>query len=368
MLFDNFLAQILVVLMLFFCSIRIFFIKHSRIDCFVAFSPMALVVSILNLVCFEFTTLNFAVFALSLMVFFTNFRAILRLSAKLIVDTYNALFIVFTIVGLILTVILTVIIIIFRPVKYSEHDFNIIRKEFALAGNTSNLHIKENVFTGEAGSGNLFLYEPVVIDEIVAELYQDNPVLIFAGSARGNVLNYEPYFMLLAQKGYKVIAADLFTKDLKLFSDFTENKAVKNLLDSKKFRRFAATQIFERYYTTKIEEILKNEQALASKKYSALTKLTLELLGDDTKLFYIVDGVDFDSIYSVIDEFNTEPYSNAKGFFSMNRVDEYKTSGYGFIEQTDIFLAHQKGIERENKFFIARYVANKTIKAIQEQK
>ena len=115
--------------------------------------------------------------------------------------------------------------------------------------------------------------------------------------------------------------------------------------------RFAAIHM-ERIDKERFIHLIEKEKTLATKKYSALTKIALELYGDDAKVFYIVDNVDFDSIYAVIDEFNTEPYANAKGFFSMNRVDEYKTSGYGFIEQTDVLLAYGKGLERENKFFI----------------
>ena len=173
--------------------------------------------------------------------------------------------------------------------------------------------------------------------------------------------------MLLAQKGYTVFAADLYTSEMDFLSRNIESPVKKFLYDSKFFRKFAALQT-EKIDMVNFNALINEEQKLSSKKYSALTRLALEYFGDNAKVFYIVDGVDFDSIYSVIDEFNTEPYSNATGFFSMNRVDEYKTSGYGFIEQTDVLLAYQKGIEREEKFFIPRYVANKTVQTILNQK
>ncbi len=173
--------------------------------------------------------------------------------------------------------------------------------------------------------------------------------------------------MLLAGKGYKVMAADLYTSDTKVLSKNSDSFFGQTLLDTKFFRRAAALHLDSKN-PKDFEKLILENQSLASRKYSALTKLGLEIFGDDTRFFYLVDGVDFDSIYSVIDEFNTEPYANAQGFFSMNRIDEYKTPGFGFIEQTDVILAHQKGIPREDKFFIPRYVANKTIEAIMEQK
>ncbi len=366
-MFDCFLAQSLVLVLLFFCSVRIFFLKHSRIDCFAAFSPAALIISLFTLFCFGFSVINLGIFTLSLLVFFTNFRSILRLSAKLIVDSYSPIFIIFSTIFLVCTIVLAVFVIYFRPIKYNIKDFNASRTEYTLTGNLSNLRIRQSPFSGEKFSGSLFIYEPVSNDEITNKFYSENPVLIFSPGIRASVINYEPYFLLLAQKGYKIIAADIYTDELNLLAKSMDDSFKKTILGSKFFRRFAALH-YEKRLAEKAENIFLAEQNYATKKYSALTKLALEIFGDETKIFYVVDGVDFDSIYSVIDEFNTEPYSNAKGFFSMNRVDEYKTSGYGFIEQTDVLLAHTKDIERENKFFIPRYVANKTIKAIEEQK
>lgn len=366
-MFDCFLAQILVLIMMFLCNIRILFIKKARVDSFAAFAPLSLVTCICIFFCFGFSIINFALFVLSLLVFFTNFRAVLRLSAKLIVDTYSVIFIIFSVINLILTIFLAVGIVFFRPVKYSEKNFGISKKEFTLTGTLQNLRIRESFFTGERYSGNLFVYEPEVKDEITAALYSENPVLIFASGIRSDVQNYEPYLMILAQKGYTVLAADLYTPDSHYLSKNSENTVHEYLIESKFLRRFSALKE-ERSNPQEFSKILSEEQKSATKKYSALTRIALELFGDETKVFYIVDGVDFDSIYAVIDEFNTEPYSNAKGFFSMNRVDEYKTSGYGFIEQTDVFLAQGMGIERENQFFIPRYVANKTIKSITENK
>ncbi len=366
-MFDCFLAQILVLIMIFFCSVRVFFLRHSRVDCLAAFAPAALVLSILNFFCFDFSLQTLCLFALSILVFFTNFRAILRLNAKLIVDSYSVGFAIFSVLNLILSIVLAALIIMFRPVKYHEKDFGITKTQYTLTGNSTNLRIRESYFTGERFSGELFVYKPVLDDEITENLYSEKPIVIFTPGIRATVQNYEPYLMILAQKGYTVLAADFYTSDTQLISNDTDETAKKYLLESKFFRRFAALST-EMKNPKEFEKLILKEQKMATRKYSALTKIALELFGDETKLFYVVDGVDFDSIYAVVEEFNTEPYSNAKGFFSMNRVDEYKTGGYGFIEQTDVLLAHGKGVERENKFFIARYVANKTIKAITEQK
>ncbi|MBQ4378807.1 MAG: hypothetical protein II821_06390 [Treponema sp.] len=364
-MFDCFLAQMLVLVLIFFCSARIFFLKNERIDSFAVFSPAALIISVLNFFCFDFSVPSVAVFLVALLVFFTNFRSILRLYAGLIVDHYGVVFIIFSIISLLLTLALGTLLVVLRPVKYSPSDFEIIRTQKTLTGTTQNLRIRESFLKGERFSGNLYIYEPIVKDDINREIYAENPVLIFSPGLRATVKNYEPYLMILAQKGFKVMAADFYTKDLYLLSKDSDSALSKYIIESKTFKRFTVL-CNDIANHEKIAALIEEEKPFATKKYSALTKLALEIFGDDTKCFYIVDGVDFESIYTVIDQFNTEPYSNAKGFFSMNRVEEYKTSGYGFIEQTDVPLARLMGIERENKFFIPRYVANKTIEEIKK--
>ena len=365
-MFDCFLAQVLILLLIFVCNMRFFIIKKARVDSFAAFAPIALIISICTLVCFGFSLLNLSLFLLALLVFFTNFRAVIRLSDKLIVDSYSVSFRISSVLSLVLTFVLAADIIYVMPVHYTLKEFSATKKQYSLTGPLSNIRIKENSFSGEKTTGELFLYKPDTQDEISLKRYAENPVLLFLPGIRANVKNYEPYFLVLVQKGFTVLSADLYNSELKFLSNDSENPLAKALLDSKFFRRFYANHL-EKADPEKAAKIFEDEKTFASKKYSVVTKLALELLGDDTKIFYITDGVDFDSIYAVIDEYNTEPYSNAKGFYSLNRVSEYKSSGYGFIEQTDVLLARKKGLGRENKFFIPRYAANKTIESIREQ-
>ena len=79
--------------------------------------------------------------------------------------------------------------------------------------------------------------------------------------------------------------------------------------------------------------------------------------GDDTQLFYAVDSLDSDSLNNLSALYP----QNVIGFFAINRVSEYHTSGYGFVEQTDPLLGALLGVERDESFFIPRYVANRTV-------
>lgn len=255
---------------------------------------------------------------------------------------------------------------ILRPVKLVPQKFNAKKTEYLLTGNSSGaIRIKDDFFDdflkGRKTTGNLYVYEPEIPkdDKINSEIYSENPILIFAGTSCGPALNYEPYFLFLAQKGFTVAAADFYTNDTKIFEPNLKKGFLKNHADSKSLRYFYA-KILKSFDEKTFDEIKKKEITLAPAKYNALSKIAGGLFGLDRKIFYLVDGIDFDTIFSVV-----EQNKNAAAFYSLNRIDEYKTSGFGFLEQTDpLFAAAGFGLMRDSSLFIPRYAANKTMENI----
>lgn len=341
---------------------RIFFLKNPRIDCFAVFSLIGFLISIINLFLFDISFSNLVVFVISLLCFFTNFRAILRLRSKLIVDHYGTPFLISTIFELILILLSLAFLFVHRPVKLIPQKFNVKKTEYLLTGNTTNeIRIKTDFFKGLKTTGIFNVYEPDFPedDKISYEIYKNNPILIFAGTASGPIENYEPYFLLLAQKGFSVAAADFYTNDTKIFEPNLKKGFLKNHADSKSLRYFYA-KILKSFDEKTFDEIKKKEITLAPAKYNALSKIAGGLFGLDRKIFYLVDGIDFDTIFSVV-----EQNKNASAFYSLNRIDEYKTSGFGFLEQTDpLFAAAGFGLKRDSSLFIPRYAANKTMENI----
>lgn len=362
-MFDCFLSQLLALALIVSCCVRIFFIKKEKVDSFAVASPCALVISLITFFCFEFSLLSMALFILSLLVFATNFRSILRLRAKLIVDHYSTVFIITTLVELLLAVALIVCAVLLKPVRYYTKDFNDVEKtEFTLTGDSFTMRIRNSVTDGKKSTGKLYLYEPKhAFPKSETEHSPEHPVLVFAGTTRGTVMNYEPYLLILAQKGFSVLAADIYTADTEILSDFYETETLKTLAGTRFLRRFFSL-LLEQKDSELFESFLEREQEIATKKYSSLTRLSFELFGDKTNVFYITDGLDLNSIQKTISEFS----DSATGFFSMNRIPEYNAPGCGFIEQTDILLAYTKGIKREKMLFIPRYVALKTTETVRE--
>ena len=147
----------------------------------------------------------------------------------------------------------------------------------------------------------------------------------------------------MAQKGYTIIASDFYAYNSKYEYKIT---------NSKLFRRFFALR---NYFKSK-----KENEALVStttiKNYKATAKIALELFGEERKLFFITDNISFDDIKSITEAWPV----NTLNFFSLNKISEYKSSGFGFVEQTDILVAKKLGLSKDSTFFIPRYVALKS--------
>lgn len=358
-MYNCYFSELLVLVLLLASGIRIFLLKNPRIDCFAAFSPLALIFSVITLLCFGASVFNFSILILSFLSFLTNFRSVLRLRSKLIVDHYGNAFLISTVVELILTLLTLAFLFVHRPANLVPQKFSAQKTQFLLTGNTlSEIRIKNEFFKGQKTTGSLFVYAPDTDDEIAAKVYSENPVLVFAGNFSAPVQNYEPYFLILAKKGYTVAAADFYTRDAAVFKEnaggFFQRHA-----DSKFFRYFFS-KILRFSDEKKFSEIQQKDKENSKLKYSTLTKLALGLFGTETKVFYLTDGIGFETINGVIEE-NSK---NATGFYSLNRIDEYKTSGFGFIEQTDPIFAAKFGLKRDKSLFIPRYAANKTIENV----
>lgn len=358
-MYNCYFSELLVLVLLLASGVRIFLLKNPRIDCFAAFSPLALIFSVITLLCFGASFLRFSIFILSFLSFLTNFRSVLRLRSKLIVDHYGNAFLISTIIELVLTFLTLAFLFVHRPAKLVPKEFSAQKTQFLLSGNTlGETRIKEEFFKGQKTTGTLFIYKPDTNDEIAAKVYSENPVLIFAGNFSAPVQNYEPYFLLLAKKGFTVAAADFYTRDTAFFKENAHGFFQRHA-DSKFFRYFFS-KILRFSDEKRFSEIQKKDKEISPLKYNTLTKLALGILGAEKKIFYLTDGIGFEAISSVIEE--NSP--NATGFYSLNRIDEYKTSGFGFIEQTDPIFASKFGLKRDKSLFIPRYAANKTIENI----
>lgn len=408
-MFDLFLGQCLVLLLLFISGVRVFFIKNPKIDAATVVSPFSFIVSLLVIAIWGFSYISLALCCLSFVVFVTNLRAIFRLSAELFVDHYSAVFIVASVIETVLTLVLAAAVLYFRPVRCVPKDFGVDKTVLSVNGNAASgfrvdsgilpetlegadfskvaelsdfSRVKE-FFLGHSVSGTVTIYSPTekvewissddsLLNGIdffigphdVVEPFESNddepavealsaaeaPLLIFVGSALAETFCYEPYFVFLAQKGFTVITADFFAPDMRLFNDRR---------DSRMFRRFSVVRAMLEG-GEEFERIKGEMAAFTQKGYEALSSLVLEKYGNERKVFYITDGLSSEQIFAFSDKFP----GSVEGMLQMEFIPEYKNVGLGFIEQTDILLAHRLGIARDGEFFIPRYLSFKTVQQL----
>lgn len=341
-MYDRFLSELFVFFLEFACLLRIFWTKNTKIDSAVVIAPLALFFSILNIFVWNCSAIFLLSFVLALLIFLTNIHSLSRFSARLLIDRYSALFLLFTIVELILTVALTVFSIAFRPVKINPDDFNSSKKTERLTGSFSQgFSVLEQSQINAKTSGFLYTYSPF------STAPDGNPLILIAGSATAEIQDYEPYLLFLSQKGFTVLAADFYSPDIKYFD---------GVLNQRYFRKYAARTLFLKNKQENSEEAETIVQDNAVKSYKALFELAKEKYGDGQKVFFVTDTMSFDSLAEIIESAG----ENYAGFFSLSSVDEYNSRGLGFVEQTDILTAKKLGLSRDKTLFIPRYVSGKT--------
>lgn len=324
----------LVILMLFICCIRIFFTKNSKIDSAAVLAPLAFVISIFNIFLWNVNFPNIFLLFLSLFVFLSNIRSLFRLSARVFVDRYSALFVIFTIFELLLICFAGIFTFINRPVKLEPQKFNVTKGKTILNDDfTKNFNIHSKISFFKLSSRIIYTYTTE------NKQTEDFPVVLFCGTDIAEVQDYEPYFLLLASKGCSILAADFYG---------TQGPEDSELYNSRFLRKFLST---------------KNKTSVQDKEksYIELTGIARKIYGYEQKFFFVFDAVDFETINKITENAGCQD----GGFFCLNSIPEFKTSSLGFIEQTNIPLARKLDLERDPSLFIPRYLAGKTFEEIE---
>jgi hypothetical protein len=348
-MFDSFIAELLVLTLLVISCARVFFIQNAKIDSATVIPAAAFLFSLCTFVVWGAEIPLVLCLALSLLVMLTNFRALHRFCSHLYVDHYSIVFSIFSILELVLSLILLVLVVLFRPVHYTAKKFNAVKTRTLLSGSfATGLEQTERLFS--KASGILYTYAPAsTVTTAESTERSSKPCIIFVPGKRANVIQYEPYFLFLAQKGYTVCAAEFYSSEMKWFSPAADTK----------FLRRAAGVLLSLRNQKDYDSFAKKTSDQTAQEYAALAKTVLGIKGTGTPLFVVTDGIDTATTVKII----TAVRKNCTGYFPLARIHEYKTSGYGFVEQTDVWLGKALGVERDSSLFIPRYAANKTIAA-----
>lgn len=349
MLITPFFGEVLILTMMAVCCLRTYFIKKTRLDAITTFAPLAFVISILQIISWGFNFCEILLFLVSLIVFIVNYRSFIRFCNHLYVDTYSTPFIVFSSISLALIIFATVICIIYMPQPLSPKKYQVtVTSTYLSKQKDGSYKESDDLFADK--SLKLTVYSPSSenADKTI------NSVVLFVPDKRAAALAYEPYLVLLAKSGYKVYCGNFNFSTVEgnlkfLPTSVSRRNLIHNVrkeASDKKY--FDANPQFSDAYAKEFEILIKIADAIEPKsKYFAV----------------VCDGAS-DCFYKI-----KNPARPISASFDFARVSEYKTSGYGFIQQTDpLYAAIRYGLRKDKTYFIPSYLVTKTKDAIEAAK
>ena len=337
----KFYGELLVFALLFITNLRVFFVHHVRRDPLVVLAPFTFIVAILQIFAWGIDAFTVLGLVIALFVLLSNFHAIFRYMERLYIDHYSPLMRVWAAFTIIISAAALAVTVYFAPVEQNSRKSGIVENQIQYKGSFRTSFEEAGAF----GKKSLTIYE------FSAETPGPQDfIVLFAPDKRADTANYKPYLQQLASWGITVISADFFADDGQWLHNIGDKKilrrvvmVIQSLINEKKF----TSQ--KEYYSYNI-----------SQEYSVLLPLLRERFGTDKKFFLITD---FMADIAAEDLKKKNPDEIA-GIFKLSSIDEYKTSGYGCIEQTDPLLALVLGFNRDSSLKTPAIMADKTVDAI----
>jgi hypothetical protein len=337
------LGEMLIVFLLVINSSRIFFLKYERVDTLAVLAPFAVIVVLLQIIAWNADFISILLLAVSLLAFFTNMHSLACTASRLYVDHYSPVFIIFSVFILIASSLAGVLIARYAPVSIKASDFSVIETKKRLTGSFTN-GFSEAAYMSRTDA-QLYVYKP-------STAHTDDVVVIVGTDKRGDAAAYRPYMILLAREGYTVITCDFSTKDSRWFNSIADWRIVRRfamlvsyMSDRKKFQQQ------KNFYTF-----------CMLREYKAMMDIADAESGSSRKFFIVSDGMADTAAVDVMKQSGRK----VQGVFALDCIPEYKTPGFGFIEQTDPLVAAYLGQARDKTLFIPRYLVLKSVNAIKK--
>ncbi|MBQ9239523.1 MAG: hypothetical protein IJ191_09485 [Treponema sp.] len=303
---------------------------------------VALGISVLNVLASRADFFSVTLLLFSALTAFVNIRALLRYVSHLYIDRYSVLLIVPSAIVLAGVLVLTGVLVYFRPVVFSAADFGVTERIERLSGSRRSGFFPSTRFE----PAQLFL---TTVSPAPEKARADAPVVVVLPDKRGDTAAYRPYLFLLAQRGYTVVAADIYADDMRY---------VRSLFGSAVCRRCAVRALWH-FSQESFDEWQTAHARTREQEAHAVVELVRTRTGGVP--FIVSDGMMDEAAYAVLQQ----PERIACGVFALDTVQEYGTPGFGNLEQVQPFLARLFfGLPRDESYFIARYLVLKTEQAI----
>lgn len=326
-----------------------FFLKYGKVDTLTVLAPISIILCILQIFAWGADVFIIFLLFISIIDFITNFRALLRFASGLFVDHYSVAFKIGAVITLILALIEAVVIVLFFPKNVLPSQFDVKETKIQVRGNFARGFEPAGFF--ERADGTIYIFEPQ------KKAIDKKQSVIIIPDKRGDTLAYLPYICSLAKIGYTVYSGDFFAQDLKWFNNAADSKYFRKMMmrGNSLFQtiRFEAEKEFYNFNSTReIEALLKFVKVRETKD-------------DQFEPVFLVG--DFMSDIAV-EDFAKLHTDDVCGYFKLNDFAEYKTAGYGFVEQMDPIIAYGLGQKRNFDIYVPAYLALETTESIPERK
>ena len=353
----KFYGELLVFVLLFITNLRVFFVHHVRRDPLVVLAPFTFIVAIFQILAWGidvFTTLGLLI---ALFVLLSNFHAIFRYIERLYVDHYSGLMKAWAVFTIMISAVALAATIYFAPVESSKRKLTISKNQTYYKGSFRSGFDEAGAFDSKALT--LWEFSPEAATTTTTETTATAPafqdfIVLLSPDKRGDTANYTPYLEQLALRGVTACSADFYADD---------GQWLHSLADKKIFRRIVMViqsllnrQTFEaqrEYYSYN-----------ASQEFEVLIPLLQERYGNDKKILLVTDFM----ADIAADDFVKKNPDLIAGVFKLTDIEEYKTSGYGCIEQTDPLLAMAMGRRRDKFLSTPKLMAAKTVEVLNDLK
>ena len=310
-------------------------------------SPLGFILSIIQLINWGLDIVTGLTLVLSVLVLLSNFHALFRYSERLYIDHYSILMKVWSAITIIFALALLAGTIYFKPVEYDNSKLGITETVLRYEGGfRSGFEEASNLKTA-----NLFLSE---FKPEGNENRRVKEIVLFIPDKRSDTYYYKPYLQYLAREGFTVLSGDFFCKDCRWRHSIGDLKIVRRtamvidyLINPQKF------MMQKEFYTYNIQLEL-----------GALNSIITERYGEDTKIFIITDMMGTVAAQTFMEK-NPE---RVTAVYDLAAIDEYKTSGFGVVAQTDAVLAMMLGVPRDKDGFYTKYMVMQTKKQIMGSK
>ena len=342
-------GEILALCMLLILNGRIFWTRRTRLDALSLLAPFSLATITLVATAWGIRLSTTAIFVLSLVCLIINYRSMVRFSQRLFVDAYSIKFFVTSLILLIITIFFLAVEITGRPIRLQTRRYNVeVQREFFSCPLLwENFPLKKAEEVGDRRNMTLYTFTNK------NKLSQKDTVIVFVPDVLAESLAYEPYFILLARKGWTVLTADVY--DLNF-----------HRIQETKFLRRAST-IWGAYSAGGMEAIKKQKfpeprekrfYGIYESSYRALKQIASERY-PGKKIFVVGDSSSFLPPSKLTSIFPDSRFMNLKS------ESGYTTPGYGFVAQTNpVFSKFFLGKKRDKTSFEPSWCATQTIKEI----